>query len=331
MNILIFEYITGGGMLGQPLSPSLEREGDLMLRAAVNDFQQLPDCSVFTLRDKRLGNGVEGAETIVIEPGEHYSEKLEQLACKKDALLIIAPEYDDILYSLCKRCSGQTFKLLNCEIETIRLTSNKYATYRHLLAHNVPQIPTCLTSDARHLGGEQFIMKPVDGAGCTEVSLLNNRSELQAAADLPDRNQYIFQPYVQGTHASLSLLCLQGRCSVLSCNEQYIREGNGRLQWVKCNVNAFERDRFTPFCDRLVQALPGLCGYVGVDIVITGTQILLVEINPRLTTSYVGLGSVLCVNPAELILKCFLDRQLPGLVPADMGTVMVDLVACHAA
>ncbi len=317
--------------MGQPLPPSLAREGDVILRAAVNDFQLLPDCNVFTLRDKRLGDGIAGANTVVVGSGDYYIEKLEELACTLDALLIIAPENNDILFSLCKRCSDQKFELFNSKVEAIKLTSNKYSTYQYLLAHDIPQIPTCLAGDAGQLEGEQFVMKPADGVGCTEVFLLKSRSELQEAVVRPDRDRYIFQPYTRGTHASLSLLCREGACLVLSCNEQYIREERGRMQWIKCNVNAFEGEKFTSFGNRLAQALPGLRGYIGADIVITEKEILLVEINPRLTTSYAGLGAALGVNPAELILKCFGGRQLPDRVSASRGTVMVDLEADRAA
>ena len=312
-------------MVGQTLPPSLAREGDVMLRAAINDFQLLRGCNVFTLRDKRLGDdGMAGANTVVVKPGEYYVDKLEKLACTLDALLVIAPENNDILFSLCKRCSGRMFELFNSKVETIKLTSNKYATYRYLLAHGIPQIPTCLAVDTGDLEGEQFVMKPIDGVGCAEVSLLKSRSELQEAVVRPDRGRYIFQPYIRGIHASLSLLCREGACLVLSCNEQYIREERGCLQWVKCNVNAFEGEKFMSFGDRLAQALPGLRGYIGVDIVITGKEILLVEVNPRLTMSYAGLRAALGVNPAELILECFTNGQLPGPVPVGKVAVMVD-------
>jgi len=317
-------------MLGQPLPRSLAREGEMMIHAVVNDFRLVPGCSVFVLRDKRFDHDVAGVSTVIVEPGEHYRDKLNELAPKLDALLIIAPENDDILFSLSKWCSSQPFKLFNCKPETIKLTSNKYATYRYLQTHGIPQILTCLAGAAVQLQGEQFVMKPIDGVGCTEVSLLNGRPELEKAAVRPDRDRYVFQPYIRGVHASLSLLCLQGACLVLSCNEQFIREADSRLQWLKCNVNAFAREKFMSFSDRLAQALPGLRGYVGVDIVITEKQILLTEVNPRLTTSYVGLGAALGVNPAELILKCFLDKQVPRSLPDSNVEVMVDLEENYA-
>jgi len=52
--------------------------------------------------------------------------------------------------------------------------------------------------------------------------------------------------------------------------------------------------------------LPGLQGYYGVDVLLDEQdldKITLVEINPRLTTSYVELRHAISCNPAEIILN----------------------------
>ena len=330
MNILIFEYITGGGLADQPLPASLVREGDMILSAAVNDFKVLPGCNVFVLRDHRLNSSVPGAHTVIVEPDDSYGNKLEAFADKVHSMLIIAPENDDILCSLCKRYSELSFELLNSELQTIKLTSHKFATYRYLLAHKIPQIPTCLATDIGSLEGEQFVMKPEDGVGCANTSLLVGRLELQAAASCSENGRNIFQPYIKGIHASLSLLCWEGACHVLSCNEQRVQEAGEFLRWTGCIVGAFENRQFTNFASQIVQALPGLRGYIGVDVIITENEILLVEVNPRLTTSYVGLGAALGINPAQLIVQCFTDQKLPETVPACQFPIEVNLEEGYA-
>lgn len=325
MNTLIFEYITGGGLIGQPLPSSLVREGDMMLSAAVNDFRALPGCNVLVLRDHRLGEDVPGARTVVVGPEESCDTRLDALSDTVHSMLLIAPENDEILFSLCKRYSEQSFQLLNAELQTIRLASHKFATYRHLLDHEISQVPTCRAADIGSLRGDRFVMKPEDGVGCSDISLLESRSELQAAAAGPDHERFIFQPYVQGVHASLSLLCWGGACHVLSCNRQLVREEGGSLRWAGCRVGAFEKQEFMGFASRIARALPGLRGYVGVDAIVTEKEILLVEINPRLTTSYVGLGPALGANPAQWIMQCFAEQALPAAVPSCRAPVEVDL------
>ena len=47
---------------------------------------------------------------------------------------------------------------------------------------------------------------------------------------------------------------------------------------------------------RTCQALPGLRGYIGVDLVLTESEPVVIEVNPRLTTAYLGVRSALGGN-----------------------------------
>jgi predicted ATP-grasp superfamily ATP-dependent carboligase len=51
---------------------------------------------------------------------------------------------------------------------------------------------------------------------------------------------------------------------------------------------------------RTCEALPGLRGYVGVDLVLTGSEAVVIEVNPRVTTSYLGVRAVLDDNVAHM-------------------------------
>jgi predicted ATP-grasp superfamily ATP-dependent carboligase len=44
---------------------------------------------------------------------------------------------------------------------------------------------------------------------------------------------------------------------------------------------------------------------VGIDLVVDGDDIYVVEINPRLTTSYVSMHQACGVNPARMLLDLF--------------------------
>jgi len=66
--------------------------------------------------------------------------------------------------------------------------------------------------------------------------------------------------------------------------------------------------------EKLVKSVPNLRGYVGVDFVLTENEAVAIEVNPRLTTSYVGLGSVINFNPAQAMVNAVLNRELPTQV-----------------
>ncbi len=62
------------------------------------------------------------------------------------------------------------------------------------------------------------------------------------------------------------------------------------------------RERLEPIAARIAAALPGLWGYAGIDLIESPEGLVALEVNPRLTTSYVGLGRSLGLNPAALVL-----------------------------
>jgi predicted ATP-grasp superfamily ATP-dependent carboligase len=62
---------------------------------------------------------------------------------------------------------------------------------------------------------------------------------------------------------------------------------------------------------------------VGVDLILADDSVQLVEINPRLTTSYIGLRQVAGMNPAGLIFDACTRQSLPESVPLDGRVVVV--------
>ena len=72
MKILIFEYITGGGMIGEPLPAALVTEGELMLNAITRDFLAIDDVEVCILRDHRLQDKKQIAQEFIVSPEFGY-------------------------------------------------------------------------------------------------------------------------------------------------------------------------------------------------------------------------------------------------------------------
>jgi len=331
MKILLFEYITGGGLIDHALHLSLVHEGEIMLNAVANDFGRISDVNVSTLRDYRLSSNPISTHDITIRTGQAYAEVIDGLNKDFDALLIIAPESNNILALLCENYSNQEFTLLNSNASAIRLTSNKLDTYHYLLNSEIVQIPTYHQNKIKDINADQYIMKPIDGVGCENLFILKSYDELVNELKKHEDVEFIIQPFVTGTHASLSLLCWDGECQLLSVNEQCMIEEQKSFVLKGCRVNAFDKNRFKSFCNKLIQEFPGLRGYIGVDILITENEIILVEINPRITTSYVGLTDALGVNPAELMLECFKQQKLISFMETKNNSITVKIKGNRAA
>lgn len=304
MKIFVFEWVTGGGLAGKALPPGLAREGEMMLRALVEDLGGVPAVRLTTSRDRRLLPPPPGVPSIVPATGEGPLALFARGAHGADAVWPIAPETDGVLERLacCTVALGKT--LLGCRPEAVRFTASKRATARALEATGVPVVPTFGAGERPQPSPGRWVVKPDDGVGCEGARLVPDWRS--AAALLAHGSEkLVAQPWIDGQAASLSLLCRDGDARLLCANQQHIRFVDGRLSLAGISVNAVP-DREGTLRDlarRIAAAIPGLWGYVGVDIVLAHDGPVVLEINPRLTTSYRGLRRALGINPAALVLE----------------------------
>ena len=82
-----------------------------------------------------------------------------------------------------------------------------------------------------------------------------------------------------------------------------------------CQVNAlYDADgHWQSLAGRVALAIPELWGYAGIDLILGPDGPVILEINPRLTTSYAGLRSATGENPAALVLDLLRTGALPPL------------------
>ena len=124
------------------------------------------------------------------------------------------------------------------------------------------------------------------------------------------------------------MLCMKGEASVLSCNRQLIEQIDDGFRYHGSMLNDLQ-DYWAEFgllARQVAQAMPGLAGYVGIDVIVGDTGIRVLEVNPRLTTSYAGLEQAIGRNPAELILDMFYNGSLssPPLIERNLVEVRLD-------
>jgi len=124
------------------------------------------------------------------------------------------------------------------------------------------------------------------------------------------------------------MLCCDGRARLLACNRQKVEITDGAFRFDGVSVNAVpDRDgRYAELASRVAQALPGLWGYCGVDFIETAGGPMVVEVNPRLTTSYAGLRRAIGVNPAELVLGLPGSLESSNEPPRESRAIGVELV-----
>ncbi len=311
MRVLVFEFISGGGLSGQPLPASLAQEGRLMLQALLDDFSDLDGVYVSVMLDARLSDGIRthGAHVITVKPGQDYWQPFLAAVQHSDAVWPIAPESDGVLQRLCQAATALGKRLLTSPADAVALTGDKYLTFLHLHQHQIPTVPTQLLADADLVPGE-YLVKVIDGAGCSDSQIVSDWPGFLATAATPER--FIVQPHVHGQKTSLSGLCRQGQAWLLSVNLQQFSVADNRYRLTGLIVNQQTDDGSRQrLLAAIAAAIPRLWGYIGVDLIETAAGPLVLEINPRLTTSFTGLRRALGVNVAGLVLR--LHHAAPSL------------------
>ncbi len=322
LRILALEYITGGGYCGQDLPVSLAREGDVMLAALLRDLREIPGVTAVTSRDARLPPpGIPGA---FIEPEGDIWEFWARLMGGADALWPVAPETGGALERLSRLAGAKT--LIGSDPETVAITASKRRTANLLAAHGISAVPTVPALDFLPSSETGYVAKPDDGAGAEDSHVFESGEKLaEFFSPRGDAARFVAQPYLTGLPASISAVFCRGRAQVLSCNRQDVARANGAFRYCGFEVGAMEelRPAFTELAQRIAAALPGLRGYAGIDVIVAGTEPVVLEINPRLTSSYAGLSQSLGFNAAELILDFAAGKAIPEARPQSCVRVEV--------
>ena len=127
MNLLIVEYISGGGFTNQKLSGSILSEAYGMLRNIISDFKASGH-NVTTLLDSRLMefNPPNKADRIIsISSIRQFDTKIRDLSNSVEAVYFIGPETNNVLKRLVECTLTSDAKSLNSEIDGIEVGSNK--------------------------------------------------------------------------------------------------------------------------------------------------------------------------------------------------------------
>ncbi len=324
--ILIYEYFCGGGWSKPVFPPGYLDEGMAMLRAAVADFRSWGRAKIITTRDIRLPEIAMAAHKIVPVTQGNHDNILKDLAGQCTAALIIAPENNGILAGLSQTMKNHGLILLGSSPFAVNAASDKWECFKRFSRAGLATPKTLCVSDvtapkaARALGFP-LVVKPKDGADCDGVMMVRDEDGLakifSEQSNHPGQENFLnsrmlIQPYIKGIPISVSLMVCQDKSRVLSLNQQFINvDQTFTYQGGKVPFSCENKEAAVALAQRAAQLIPGLNGYVGVDLVMDRGVPWLVEINPRLTTSYVGLRKVADINLARAIWDNTLEKKLP--------------------
>ncbi len=332
--------MSSGGYAGQPISNNVLAEGFGMLRTVTSDFKKAGhEITVFLdNRISELNPPINTDYAVPIFNPQEVKNLLNKIAKINDAVLVIAPETGQTLQSLVELVEKTGKITINCESKGISKVANKSILYQILEKNQLP-IPKTLVLNGKYdiaevklaiktKLGYPLVFKPVDGVSCIGLSIVKEEALVEKAirkirAESED-DDFIVQEFIEGEAVSVSLLCAKGKALPISLNQQIIKAGApGNVSCYEGGSVPFDhplkQDIFA-IAEKVVNCFDGLKGYVGVDFVLAKDRVYVVEVNPRLTTSYVGLSRVANFNVAESPLNAILKGEFP-VTPKTTGYV----------
>jgi len=308
--IFVCEFITAGGLNHAHLNhadlpANLVHEGELMRDALLRDLAQLP-YHISTTVDARLSKPQDCHDCIEVDVGDDVWHIWAQQISQADAVWLIAPETDGLLKKLTELAVLYGKLILGCGLVGVALASKKLDTYLTLIKAEIPTIPTFTIENWPNIDG-RWVVKPDDGAGCSDTVYFEYAHALNQWIKQNNKtNSHVIQPFQEGIAASISCVMHQGHAQLLSCNKQLINIDNNIFYYAGSQINGMQYywDAFELLAQKIAESAMNLNGYIGIDVILkSDDSIVVVEINPRLTTSYVGLAQATGQNPAALIIN----------------------------
>ncbi len=330
--ILVFEFVSGGGFGKKNITSSLFCEGFGMLKTIISDFKML-NFEISTLLDYRvffLSRFLQADIVKKVNANDNYLKLFKKLVKECKYAFIIAPESSNILYKLTKIVKKFDKKILSMNLKAITQSTSKTKTYKFFQKNEIPTPKTYEIPYKRKSLDLEFIIqkfnrlkcpiiiKPDDGVGAEQIYYFEREDQIKFFfRDYKDSvghdRKYILQEFIEGKDLSVSLIgsppLIDSQISnplILSVNSQdiNIKNQNNNSEYYGGSVPVENYKELIKFLAKNFKKkdFSEFNGYYGIDFIRKNdSSNFFIEINPRLTTSYLGVRNVINYNCAELI------------------------------
>ncbi|MBM3965134.1 MAG: ATP-grasp domain-containing protein [Planctomycetes bacterium] len=256
-----------------------------------------------------------------------------ELALPCDIAVVIAPELDGMLTSMVRAFREAEIALIASDAQFLNVATDKWLTACHLAAAGIPHPPTILLetfleNPSSLTSSSGWVVKRRFGAGGTDMKRFATRESIISFAHSSDplwqsTSDWIVQPWVQGTPASLAIIAgptsSEGmNFATLGAFEQKFHATNDFGSPISyaggtSPLGDFHHDQLHSIAEHVLAALPGYPrGWIGIDFVAnpigpssTSSNAnhgwVVIEINARQTSSYLGYRKIYGVELADAI------------------------------
>lgn len=309
MRVLIAEYVCGGGLAGtapELIPDSLRREGLAMLSALVEDASEVAEV-VVPVDPGLVSNSAPGSNVrhVPLALDRPIWPQWIDAAEDCDVAIVVAPEMHGILAKGVAMLRAGGVDVIASSGDFLRVASDKVLTAKTLHAAGV-QHPMFQAKGERRMASklrkaDRFVVKPRDGCG---TQLIHTFDSYDAALEHLDESA-ILQQRLPGTPVSVSLIASEKRQLFLPAVAQTFHEGGFSYAGGHGPLCDDHQRRAMALASRTIEAMPPMArGFIGMDLLMGDrpSEDVVIEINPRLTTSYVGLRRMTDSNLAAHML-----------------------------
>jgi predicted ATP-grasp superfamily ATP-dependent carboligase len=219
-------------------------------------------------------------------------------------------------------------------LAAVELTGDKLALSGYLRHRGIPTPESWLFRSGKNSAQMKFplVWKPRWGAGSQATFLVQDVKELASCVERATaegwQGEALLQSFLPGQPASMAFLAgPHGLVPLLPAAQRLSDDHRFHYLGGAVPLATELSSRAVQVAKPAVESVPDLHGYVGVDLVLgsaeDGSQDAVIEINPRPTTSYVGLRALAETNLAEVLLHVVQGGVTPHLVWRT-GTVQFD-------
>jgi tyramine---L-glutamate ligase len=292
VEIVLYEHLCALAADGQEIPVQMHRLGRTMRSALQAEFIA-------------AGCQVRVCDTASID-------SLSKLAAVADWTILVAPETAGVLARYAEAVLAAGGRLLGAGPDLIRRVAQK-----DLLAIDLAGVAAMPRPISPGFVVYPQVWKPRDGAGSQRTYLIAD-AQMADAYNHAANYDLLKQEYVAGTPTSQAYLVGPNACLALPVTQQCITD-DGQFTYLGADIPAP-----VPLCQQTAKLTQPVIawlrerfpftGFIGMDCIIGGRDVLL-EINPRISTSFAGLCQLYpagCLGRAMLDLAAGRACELPA-------------------
>jgi len=298
MKLFVFEYACAGGDGFQ----AFLKDGRRMLESLLADLARLDGLTVSTLLFPGLESSGLQADLVSFTEEGFFQSAVRAME-SASAVWLIAPECGGTLARLVETAEQSGKRVIGPGSRAVKLCGDKLA-FADVLSEEIP-----LPETRRYDGTLPFmpaVVKPIDGAGSENVFLANGQPVAVNPAE-----RFIVQKFIEGETLSAGVVSGSAGFDILGVCSQVMEfwENRLRLERPEGPVEYGNMEKLNRIVSAILEKLPTLRGYWGIDFIDSGGAITVIEINPRLTTSWPLYSAVAGGNLARKVMDAVLGER----------------------